>query len=67
MRLDTDVQVAINMIAGEYQRATGRNFTASRALREFIQKYRPDIMKAAEEAVKTLKDSDPAAEGYATE
>lgn len=47
MRLDEDVRKAINMIAGEYQRKTGKLLSISDALRRYIADNSPEIAKEA--------------------
>ena len=58
MRLDEDVRKAINMIAGEYQRKTGKLLSISDALRMFIAEHAPAIADEAELS-KKLQSDDP--------
>lgn len=52
MRLAKDVQYFINMLAGEYQNETGKNISASEAIRRLATDTRPDLMKRATDLAK---------------
>lgn len=58
MRLDEDVRKAINMIAGEYQRKTGKLLSISEALRRYIADNSPEIADEAGLTAKLQGDDD---------
>lgn len=56
MRLAKDIQYFINMLAGEYQHETGKNVSASEALRRLANEAKPSLMKRATELAKQEGD-----------